>query len=644
MSRAEPHFFINTKREELKELTKLLEGFHLEKDIDKQREIIKKVIACMTLGIDVSPLLVHMIKISQTSDLIIKKMVYLYLVNYSENKENLIMTICSFTSACSDKDYKIRALALRTLSSLKFNEAIPYTTQIIRDRLNDEHPYVRKTACIACIKLHKDAPEALKDGFIEELYKLTKDVDAQVVINAIVALDEIQEDQGGIAITTQLIIHLLNRIKEFSEYGQSIIVDLLTRYKPKDKSEMIDILNILEDRLSHADAGVILAVTKVYMRYTKNTQNLHKQVMERLQAPLITLMTSSETKGNHEVTYVILQHILLIVSRYDIEPTNYHLFRKEHKHFFCKIEEHSYIKDIKIEIMSYIAHEHNMRDIINELTEYAIDVDVDFAKKAVVCIGKIAVRNPAMIKPIVENLLRFFKFYIEYISSECIIVFSILLRKYPQFIDTLIPAIDGLHTLINKIEAKCALVWIMGEFGEKIPNAPYVLEHYARVSPNEQGLQPIFYSLLNATLKLFFKRPGECQIILGKLLKELILYGSSNDLRERAIMYYNLLLSNIEAAKEILMGKEKEEPIGSFWEDEITEEKEKIEKEFNTFSVIYNEPQEKFLKKDLIQKTYQQEKQQDTIKPETTNTSLPITIPIAPNKDLLVILWFKYRI
>jgi AP-4 complex subunit beta-1 len=640
MSRAEPQFFINTKREELRELTKLLEGFHLEKDIKKQREIIKKVIACMTLGIDVSPLLVHMIKISQTPDLIIKKKVYLYLVDYSEDKECLIMAIGTFTVACKDKDYKIRVLALRTLSSLKFNEAVPYTVQIMKSMLNDPHPYVRKTACIACIKLYKDSAKTMRNSeFIEELYKLIKDVDAQVVINAIVALDEIQEDQGGIAITRKLIIYLLNRIKEFSEWGQSNIINLLTRYKPKDEGEMIDILNILEDRLSHADAGVILAITKVFMSYTKNNAKLNKQLMKRLQAPLITLMTSNETTGNHEVTYVILHHILLIVSRYDIEPMSYDLFRKEHKHFFCKMEEYSYIKDIKIEIMSYIACELNMRDIINELSEYVTDVDVDFAKKAVECIGKIVVRNPTMVKPIIENLLKFFKFRIEYISSKCIIVFGILLRKYPQFIDLLIPAIEGLHKLINKAEAKCALIWIMGEYGEKIVNAPYVLEYYTGGSPNEQGSQLMFYSLLNATLKLFFKRPGECQSILGKLLKDLILYSNSSDLRERAMMYYNLLSSNIEAAKEIIMGKEEVESISSFWEDEITEEKEKIEKEFNTFSVIYNEPQEKFLKKDLVQKMYQQERQQDNVqqeeavKQESNNEPVPTT-----TKDLLVIL------
>lgn len=642
--RSEPQFFVNQKKGELKELTKLLGQYHLEKDIGKQRQTIKKVIACMTLGIDVSQLFAEMVKASKTSDAIVKKMVYLYLVNYSENsQECVILAINTFLADCRDSDFKVRALALRTLSSLKFSDAIPYTERAVKEGLKDVHPYVRKTACIACIKLHKDSLASASNGeYIEELYKLIKDADPQVSINAFIALDEILESEGGIAITRKLVVHLLNRLKEYPEWAQSLVINLLARYEPKEK-ERIDILNILEDKLLHADAGVILAAIKVFMKYTKDDSRLNMQVMQRLQAPLITLMTAGETAGNREITYVVLQHILLIVSKYGKGESNYHLFKNDHKHFFCKTEEQSYIKDVKIEIMSYIACDLNMRDIINELSEYATDVDPDFAKKSISCMGKIALRNPKMAKAIADNLLRFFKYRIEHISSECITVFSILLRKYPSLADTLIPLVPSLHPLLVKTEAKCALIWVMGEFGERIAEAPYVLEYYAGAEMSEVQ---VLHSLLNAVLKLFFKRPRECQVILGKLLKQLILHSDNSDLRDRATMYYNLLASNVEAAKEILMGKEKEQPITNFWEDEVAEDKAKIEKEFNTFSVIYNEPQEKFLKKDLVLEAYQQERQEELKQSKTKEnakeeredllTPENKTHPAPNNKDLLV--------
>jgi AP-4 complex subunit beta-1 len=48
---------------------------------------------------------------------------------------------------------------------------------------------------------------------------LTKDNDPLVIINAIEAINEVLADKGGIDIDRALIIPLLNRIKEFNEWG-----------------------------------------------------------------------------------------------------------------------------------------------------------------------------------------------------------------------------------------------------------------------------------------------------------------------------------------------------------------------------------------------------------------------------------------
>lgn len=69
----------------------------LEKDPVKKRDVIKKVIAYMTLGIDVSRLYTEMIKASKTDDIVMKKMIYLYLTNYAEqNQELSILAINTF--------------------------------------------------------------------------------------------------------------------------------------------------------------------------------------------------------------------------------------------------------------------------------------------------------------------------------------------------------------------------------------------------------------------------------------------------------------------------------------------------------------------------------------------------------------------
>lgn len=37
-------------------------------------------------------------------------------------------------------------------------------------------------------------------------------------------------NEGGIVLSTKLIVYLLNRIKEFNEWGQTVILDLAAKY------------------------------------------------------------------------------------------------------------------------------------------------------------------------------------------------------------------------------------------------------------------------------------------------------------------------------------------------------------------------------------------------------------------------------
>ena len=66
---------------------------------------------------------------------------------------------------------------------------------------------------------------------------------------------------------------------------------------------MYDIMNLLEDRFKHASSSVVLGAIKVFLHLTRDDEDLSKQVFERLQTPLITLMTSSETTESYEVSY-----------------------------------------------------------------------------------------------------------------------------------------------------------------------------------------------------------------------------------------------------------------------------------------------------------------------------------------------------
>lgn len=57
-----------------------------------------------------------------------------------------------------------------------------------------------------------------------------------------------------------------------------------------------------------------------------------------------------------------------------------------------KPDEPTYIKFKKLKILSYLANENNIGDLINELGEYVTDVDSELSKKSIETLGEIALR------------------------------------------------------------------------------------------------------------------------------------------------------------------------------------------------------------------------------------------------------------
>ena len=99
---------------------------------------------------------------------------------------------------------------------------------------------------------------------------MIKDNDPLVIINAIQALNEILSAEGGMGLSSKLIVYLLNRLKEFNEWGQTTILQLLARYLPKTEKETFDIMNALEDRLKHSCCSIVLETIKVFLNYTRD--------------------------------------------------------------------------------------------------------------------------------------------------------------------------------------------------------------------------------------------------------------------------------------------------------------------------------------------------------------------------------------
>ena len=87
---------LNTSAGEIHEYKEELRAL----DKGKRKETVKKVIAAMTVGKDVSMLFPDVVNCMQTDDLELKKLVYLYLINYAKTQPDLaIMGVNTFVKA-----------------------------------------------------------------------------------------------------------------------------------------------------------------------------------------------------------------------------------------------------------------------------------------------------------------------------------------------------------------------------------------------------------------------------------------------------------------------------------------------------------------------------------------------------------------
>ena len=577
-------YFTTTKKGEIHELREQLRHPKPE----KQRDAIKKVIAAMTVGKDVSSLFADVVNCMQTGSVELKKLVYLYLMNYAKTNPDLaILAVNTFRRDANDRNPLIRALAVRTMGCIRVEKITEYLCEPLRRSLKDEDPYVRKTAAVCVAKLYDINPELAEDqGFIDTLRGLIGDANPTVVANAVAALAEIADScpSDVFEITTSVLQKLLAALNECTEWGQVFILDALSQYTPSDSREAEGIIERVTPRLQHANPAVVLSSVKVIMRYVDllNNKDTVRVLARKMAPPLVTLVSSEP-----EIQYVALRNINLIVQK---RPD---VLAHEMKVFFCKYNDPIYVKMEKLEIMIKLASERNVEQVLLELREYAAEVDVEFVRRAVRAIGRCAIKLERAAERCINVLLDLIKTKVNYVVQEAIVVIKDIFRKYPNRYESVIAALcENLDTL-DEPEAKASMIWIIGEYAERIDNAGELLETFLDAfedEPPEVQLQ-----MLTATVKLFLKRPVGTKTLMETVLSMATEHSDNPDLRDRGYVYWRLLSSNPNIAKAVVLA---EKPV-------IKDDTGKLEpallddliENIATLASIYHKPPEAFVTK-----------------------------------------------
>ncbi|KAJ8712779.1 hypothetical protein PYW08_008083 [Mythimna loreyi] len=538
-------YFTTTKKGEIFELKSELNSDKKE----KKKEAVKKVIASMTVGKDVSALFPDVVNCMQTDNLELKKLVYLYLMNYAKSQPDMaIMAVNTFVKDCEDSNPLIRALAVRTMGCIRVDKITEYLCEPLRKCLKDEDPYVRKTAAVCVAKLYDISSSMVEDqGFLDQLKDLLSDSNPMVVANAVAALSEINEasvsGQPLVEMNAPTINKLLTALNECTEWGQVFILDALSNYSPRDAREAHSICERITPRLAHANAAVVLSAVKVLMKLMEMVSDdteLVSTLSRKLAPPLVTLLSAEP-----EVQYVALRNINLVVQK---RPD---ILKHEMKVFFVKYNDPIYVKLEKLDIMIRLASQANIAQVLGELKEYATEVDVDFVRKAVRAIGRCAIKVEPSAERCVSTLLELIQTKVNYVVQEAIVVIKDIFRKYPNKYESIISTLcENLDTL-DEPEARASMVWIVGEYAERIDNADELLDSFLEGFHDENA--QVQLQLLTAVVKLFLKRPADTQELVQHVLSLATQDSDNPDLRDRGFIYWRLLSTDPAAAKEVVL-------------------------------------------------------------------------------------------
>ena len=522
----------------MNELRNLLRNFATERDQQKKRDIIKKVIAYMTLGIDVSRLFTEMMLAIETRDLVIKKMVYLFLCNYATTHPELAQ-MCTNTlqKDCGNDDPMVRGLALRALCSLRLPQMVEYISEPLRRSLTDHHAYVRKTGVMGILKLyHLDQEAFERCNFVDILYDMLRDPDPSVVSNCILVLNEVMD--GGMAINRAIMLHLLNRIHEFSEFGVLQVLELVPRYIPANEDEGYQIMNLLDPVLRTSNSGAVLATIRAFLAMANYaSEDISMQVVARVKAPLITHVSS----GSPELVYCLLQNVETLV---ELCPG---IFDDEYRQFYVRYHEPTHIKYLKMDILPKLANPDNAPDIVAELAECVADANDTMSRLAVRSMARIACRDvggPGCAESICRRLVELLDLNVPHICSEAATALTHIVRKHPSLKTVVAPPLPRTLKYVTESSGKASVIYLLGECGETVREAPYALEKLIDTYDDIDDAE-IKLALLTATVKLFLVRPPEVQHMLGRLLAKATDDVSSQDLHDRALMYYRLLRSGV---------------------------------------------------------------------------------------------------
>ena len=245
-----------------------------------------------------------------------------------------------------------------------------------------------------------------------------------------------------------------------------------------------------------------------------------------------------------------------------------------------------------------------------------------FVRKSVRAIGKLAIKIEPAAQDCIDSLLELVATKVSYIVQEATVVIKNIFRKYPNRYESIISILCENLDSLDEPEAKAAMIWVIGEYADRIENSDILLDDFLYSFADESV--EVQLALLTATVKLFIQRPTKGQELVPKVLKWATEETDNPDLRDRGYMYWRLLSTDPTLAKQVVMGHK----------PAITAESEKLDPatleemclNVGTLATVYLKP---------VQQVFRNARQRRLIdSPALQKHTLPTVIAMEAQKSL----------
>nr|XP_055222944.1 AP-3 complex subunit beta-1 isoform X2 [Gorilla gorilla gorilla] len=542
------------KNEDLKQM--------LESNKDSAKlDAMKRIVGMIAKGKNASELFPAVVKNVASKNIEIKKLVYVYLVRYAEEQQDLaLLSISTFQRALKDPNQLIRASALRVLSSIRVPIIVPIMMLAIKEASADLSPYVRKNAAHAIQKLYSLDPEQ-KEMLIEVIEKLLKDKSTLVAGSVVMAFEEVCPDR--IDLIHKNYRKLCNLLVDVEEWGQVVIIHMLTRYartqfvspwkegdeledngknfyeSDDDQKEKTDkrkkpytmdpdhrlLIRNTKPLLQSRNAAVVMAVAQLYWHISPKSE-----------AGIISKSLVRLLRSNREVQYIVLQNIATM----SIQRKG--MFEPYLKSFYVRSTDPTMIKTLKLEILTNLANEANISILLREFQTYVKSQDKQFAAATIQTIGRCATNILEVTDTCLNGLVCLLSNRDEIVVAESVVVIKKLLQMQPAQHGEIIKHMAKLLDSITVPVARASILWLIGENCERVPKiAPDVLRKMAKSFTSEDDLVKL--QILNLGAKLYLTNSKQTKLLTQYILN-LGKYDQNYDIRDRTRFIRQLIVPN----------------------------------------------------------------------------------------------------